>query len=275
MNVKDKKEGPDGINLWNYLLKEITNEQHCLVIYNMLLETQGSWDSNLDLIVNNWRLCMRINKNCLPKATESFKLQLERILKTENHSQSSLEHIEIKKELTKKEKTEMSAKYKDIDLKTKENEITKVKYCKDIGLICTTFKGTIKIFDAFSFNQIWKNSNKNRNDQQHSNIMTFDISSALGLMATGGAEGRLVLIDPYALGVINGVIAHKNKEIINVYCYDQQQQIITVSEDRTILLWDAYRLERLQVIKDLNTSYVLKFTSSTFDKEKGMLYLGC
>ena len=55
-------------------------------------------------------------------------------------------------------------KYKDVDLKSKENEITKIKYYKDIGLICTTFTGTIKIFDAFNFNQIWKNGNKNRTE---------------------------------------------------------------------------------------------------------------
>jgi len=42
-------------------------------------------------------------------------------------------------------------------------------------------------------------------------------------MATGGAEGRLVLIDPYAFGIINAVVAHKNTEILNVFCYDEQQ----------------------------------------------------
>ena len=94
-------------------------------------------------------------------------------------------------------------------------------------------------------------------------------------MATGGAEGRLVLIDPYALGIINGVIAHKNKQIINVFCYEEQQQIITVAEDRSICLWDAFRLDRIQVIKDVSTNHVTKFTSSSFDKQKGILYVGC
>ena len=97
----------------------------------------------------------------------------------------------------------------------------------------------------------------------------------MGLLATGGAEGRLVLIDPYALGVINGVVAHKHREIINVYCYDEQQQVITIAEDRVICLWDAFRLERLQLIKDNNTTHVCKFTSSSFDKTNGMLYVGC
>jgi len=94
-------------------------------------------------------------------------------------------------------------------------------------------------------------------------------------MATGGAEGRLVLVDPYALGIINGVVAHHNREIIAVYCYSEQQQIITIGEDRTICLWDAYRLDRIQLIRDYSTNHVPKFTSSSFDWTKGTLYVGC
>lgn len=105
-------------------------------------------------------------------------------------------------------KTELSAKYKETDIKAKENEITCLKYYKDIGLVATTFKGTIKIFDSINFTQIWKNSNRSRDKKHRSNILTFDISTQLGLMATGGAEGMLVLIDPYAYGVINAVVAH-------------------------------------------------------------------
>jgi len=33
-------------------------------------------------------------------------------------------------------------------------------------------------------------------------------------MATGGAEGKLILIDPYALGILNSVEAHPNCEIL-------------------------------------------------------------
>ncbi len=38
-------------------------------------------------------------------------------------------------------------------------------------------------------------------------------------MATVGVEGRMLLIDPYALGIINATDAHPNIEIINVYIY--------------------------------------------------------
>ena len=93
-------------------------------------------------------------------------------------------------------------------------------------------------------------------------------------MATVGYEGRLLLVDPYALGIINATDAHQNTEILSVFIYSQQQQIITVAVDRSICLWDAFRLERIQVIKD-NGGHVSKYTSAQFDPKSGLLYTGC
>ena len=87
--------------------------------------------------------------------------------------------------------------------KTPKNPISKMRYVKDIGLIVTTFNGTIKFFDAFNFYQVWKNDNKNRTENQHTSIGTFDVAPALGIMVTGGAEGLMLAIDPHALGVTN------------------------------------------------------------------------
>ncbi len=38
-----------------------------------------------------------------------------------------------------------------VSLNKKKEEITCIKYVRDIGLIATTLNGCIKIFDAFSF----------------------------------------------------------------------------------------------------------------------------
>lgn len=123
----------------------------------------------------------------------------------------------------KDQTTELSSKYKDVDMRSKENEITKLKYFKDIGLVATAFQGTVKIFDSINFHQIWQNSNKNRTELQHTNIVTFDLSPKMGMMATGGAEGKLVIIDPYAFGLLNSVVAHKHMEIVNLFCFEEQQ----------------------------------------------------
>ena len=94
-------------------------------------------------------------------------------------------------------------------------------YIRDIGLVAATNGGTIKFFDSFSFYQTWKNSNRVRSSKQHTNISTFDISHSLGVMATGGADGMILLIDPYALGIMNSIDAHRGREIINLFFYDE------------------------------------------------------
>jgi hypothetical protein len=101
-----------------------------------------------------------------------------------------------------------------------EQEITGVRYVREIGLICTTFTGVVKFFDGFNFLESWSSSNKQRLEEQHSNITSFDVSIKLGLMVTGGHEGRILLIDPYALGILEGVQAHP-AEIINLYIYEE------------------------------------------------------
>ena len=105
--------------------------------------------------------------------------------------------------------------------KTPKNPISKLRYVKDIGLIVTTFNGTIKFFDAFNFYQVWKNDNKNRTENQHTSIGTFDVAPALGIMVTGGAEGLMLAIDPHALGVTNQTDAHKGKDIVNVFIFEE------------------------------------------------------
>ena len=108
------------------------------------------------------------------------------------------------------------------DGKLKPTSICKLRYIRDIGLVACTNGGTIKFFDSFKFFQTWKNGNKSRSNKQHTNISTFDISQSLGVMATGGADGIILLIDPYALGIMNSTDAHKGREIINIYLYDEQ-----------------------------------------------------
>jgi len=56
----------------------------------------------------------------------------------------------------------------------------------------------------------------------HTTISLFDISSALGVMVTGGDMGRILLVDPYAYGVLNYVEAHNNIPIISLNIYESQ-----------------------------------------------------
>jgi hypothetical protein len=72
-----------------------------------------------------------------------------------------------------------------------------------------------------------------------------------------------------------------------VWIYEEQQQVITVGIDRSVAVWDAYRLERMQIIKDVQVNGVItnaagitghvapKFKSSAFDPQGGMLFTAC
>jgi hypothetical protein len=56
----------------------------------------------------------------------------------------------------------------------------------------------------------------------HTTISLFDISNNLGVMVTGGDMGRMLLVDPYAYGVLNYVEAHNNIPIIKLFIYESQ-----------------------------------------------------
>jgi hypothetical protein len=45
----------------------------------------------------------------------------------------------------------------------------------------------------------------------------------LGLLATGGVEGKVVLFDPYAFGIINQTEVHLNVEVVKIFIYTTQQ----------------------------------------------------
>lgn len=68
----------------------------------------------------------------------------------------------------------------------------------------TSLSGHVKLYDSFDFKEIWRSTNRTRKQVHHTQITAFDVSISLGIMATGGTEGKLILFDPYAFGIIGG-----------------------------------------------------------------------
>ncbi len=83
------------------------------------------------------------------------------------------------------------------------------------------------------------------------------------LIVTGGVEGRVVLIDPSAKIVTNHVKGH-NTDILDVYFYDSHYQIVTISSDRIVNIWNANNLEIVQTIKD-EMQQARSLSSTCFD----------
>lgn len=74
--------------------------------------------------------------------------------------------------------------------------ITKIFYDKDVGLVISTFKGMLQIYDSMEFKIVWETTNINRKDKI--TINTFDYSIKSGLIAAGGVEGKIAMFDPSA-----------------------------------------------------------------------------
>ena len=67
----------------------------------------------------------------------------------------------------------------------------------------------------------------------------------------------------------------QNVKITCVYIYSSQQQIIVVSEDRTITILNAFNLEKIQIVKDVGTLHSVRYTASAFDTTEGRLWCTC
>jgi hypothetical protein len=64
-------------------------------------------------------------------------------------------------------------------------------------------------------------------------------------MVTGGDLGKILLVDPYGQGLLTWKQVVSNDSICKVFIYELQQQIICITEDRTIVILNAYTLERI------------------------------
>lgn len=127
--------------------------------------------------------------------------------------------------------------------------ITKIFYNSDVGLIVSTFKGMLQVYDSMEFKMLWETANTAQRKEKIT-ITTFDYSQKAGLIAVGGVDGRIAIFDPSAKILTAQTKAHEGSEVMDVYFYDKQMQLITIGIDRSIMLWDSLKLECVQIIKD-------------------------
>eukprot|EP00347_Sterkiella_histriomuscorum_P014346 403361222 len=151
--------------------------------------------------------------------------------------------------------------------------ISKIYYHKDVGLIISTFKGLLQVYDSMEFKLLWETHNYIRKEK--TTITTFDFSQYTGFIACGGVEGKLLLFDPSARILSQSAPKAHNSEIISVYFYDKHMQLISISNDRTIQLWDSLKLECIQTIKDTSNQATRFYQSTCFNQNKGILLTAC
>jgi WD40 repeat protein len=118
--------------------------------------------------------------------------------------------------------------------------LTRVYYHRDVGLVVSTFKGMLQVYDSMEFKMLWETTNVNRKEKI--TITTFDYSLKAGLIAVGGVEGKIAVFDPSAKILTAQAKGHES-EVMDVYFFDKQMQLVTVGIDRSIMLWDSLKLE--------------------------------
>ena len=149
--------------------------------------------------------------------------------------------------------------------------LTKLFYHQDVGLIVSSFKGTLHLYDSMEFKLLWETTNQTRKEK--TTISCFSYSKRAGLIAVGGVEGKLLLFDPSAKILTSWAQAH-TCEIMDLYFYDKQMQLVSVGVGHTLCLWDSLKLECIQTIKDQMPQ--ARFYSATcFAEKRGVLVTAC
>lgn len=98
--------------------------------------------------------------------------------------------------------------------------ITKVFYNADVGLIVSTFKGMLQVYDSMEFKLLWETANTSQRKEKIT-ITTFDYSQKAGLIAVGGVDGKIAVFDPSAKILTAQTKAHEGSEVMDVYFYDK------------------------------------------------------
>lgn len=96
----------------------------------------------------------------------------------------------------------------------------------------------------------------------------MDYSETNGLIALGGTEGNIIIIDCAALKVVNSSASH-SAEIIQIFFYDDQHQIISIAKNGTILIWDTHEMKILQSYRD---EPGLRYSMFDIKNGRGTLY---
>jgi len=84
------------------------------------------------------------------------------------------------------------------------------------------------------------------------NVVTIDCldySAALDLIAFGGIHGQVGVLDSNTLSFKGIYEAHQN-EVFSLSFYDLQNIMVTMSIEGEVALWDAQKMQIMQVVRN-------------------------
>ena len=115
-----------------------------------------------------------------------------------------------------------------------------------------------------------------KDNKKMSNVVTIDCldySAALDLIAFGGIHGQVGVLDSNTLSFKGIYEAHQN-EVFSLSFYDVQNIMLTMSIEGEVALWDAQKMQIMQVVRNKQNIQANFVNSMYFCKQTGSLLLG-
>lgn len=107
----------------------------------------------------------------------------------------------------------------------------------------------------------------------HGAIQKFAYSEAHDLIAYGGVQGKIFVMDQ-ATKYERGVCDTFTPEVLALEFYDKQHYLISVSKIGAVQLWDAQKLTQIQVVRQVQHAMTQKaLTNAVFYGRTGTVLL--
>ena len=80
MNTKEKNQGPDGIQLWNFVFPQLKDYDQTTILVKELTELKIKDLSKIQQLINSWVVSVRLTNGVIDDAVEMFKLDAMKYL---------------------------------------------------------------------------------------------------------------------------------------------------------------------------------------------------
>jgi WD40 repeat protein len=167
--------------------------------------------------------------------------------------------------------------------KSRVPQITRILYRPKCGLILACFMGYVELFDSIEFQSksSWDNEfhvgkeprRRDKAKKSGATIDCLDYSEALDLIAFGGIQGKIGVLDSNTL-IFKGLYEAHHCEVAAVYFYDKEKQLISLALDGVLSLWDAQKMQVLQTVNNRQNMHgVNQINASFFCRQSATMLL--
>jgi len=195
-----------------------------------------------------------------PLCLESFREQdNDYVCYGDENGVVSIAHVDFKRPIRDSTVFRSNARQKHRDW------VKKVRHFQDVGLISCSLDKTLKVFD------LTKKEVKDTMKGHEKGVYTFDYCPSYRFIASGGLDRNIVLWDSYTFKRTSTLYGH-TASIQSVIVNEECNQLISLSFDKVIKVWDVRSHRCLQTITD-STSYrpENRITSLIYDQAHGCL----